>query len=571
LASLKIPLKWALMYIFFHHTGMHRIKMYHLRRKVHFVVMTSVFDTPAQINTIYDLKGSLVGRSATAKERASGGVLKDNDLIADKCKLHFGSKKAEFMAQLEKDAFFLAKLNIMDYSLLVGIHDRRLRFRDTSLAAAAAAAAANAAAQASGDAAQAAAFTTGSVTGDASVADSGAGAPGAGGAGTAEDGASPNPAVGASASGEGDADQSTAHVLVPVHVGHSNTPFRRGSTNPADIELQQQLLQLQQQQHQQHQQHHHHGHHGAHPHPHPHHSSSSVFSAPGIECSSVGGASVASAAAAVGSMSPPSTGSPVPGEPFAPGSPSGLRKKKSAHAATSASAAANGHATGSAADHGPEGIRVSLEGEEESEMETDNGGCDEEEEEEEGDGDGDGEEGDEDESEESEFEDIDEGDSDLEDGGTAGAAAAAHKSANELLASSVSREPETLDGKGATGMEGNKLADLLSKEAIDELVHESRTPSTANTTAAAKTADTDPGAGAGAAAYTFGSGNARRHPWTSRKDEGINSRVNGKRGDEVYYLGVIDILQQYNANKRMETVFKVGFSFYFLCLYWCVS
>jgi hypothetical protein len=89
--------------------------------------MASVFDSPAQINTIYDLKGSLIGRSATEKERASGGVLKDNDLIFDERKLHLGVKKTQFVAQLEKDAMFLASLNIMDYSLLVGIHDRQKR------------------------------------------------------------------------------------------------------------------------------------------------------------------------------------------------------------------------------------------------------------------------------------------------------------------------------------------------------------------------------------------------------------------------------------------------------------
>jgi hypothetical protein len=36
--------------------GMHRVKMYHLRRKVHFVIMGSVFDTTEMIHTIYDLK-----------------------------------------------------------------------------------------------------------------------------------------------------------------------------------------------------------------------------------------------------------------------------------------------------------------------------------------------------------------------------------------------------------------------------------------------------------------------------------------------------------------------------------
>lgn len=98
---------------------MHRVKMYHLRRKVHFVIMGSVFDTAEKIHTIYDLKGSLVGREATEKEKKVGGVLKDKDLINDGRKLHLGEKKAAFIEQLRSDARFLATLNIMDYSLLV--------------------------------------------------------------------------------------------------------------------------------------------------------------------------------------------------------------------------------------------------------------------------------------------------------------------------------------------------------------------------------------------------------------------------------------------------------------------
>ena len=107
--------------------GMHRVKMYHLNRKIHFVIMGSVFDTTEVIHQIFDLKGSLVGRSATAKERANGGVLKDNDLVDDGVKFHLGNKKAPFLEQIRKDAEFLATLNIMDYSLLVGIHDREKR------------------------------------------------------------------------------------------------------------------------------------------------------------------------------------------------------------------------------------------------------------------------------------------------------------------------------------------------------------------------------------------------------------------------------------------------------------
>lgn len=117
--------------------GMHRVKMYHLRRKVHFVIMASVFDTPQEIHTIYDLKGSLVGRAAKKKERENGGVLKDLDLLSDARKLHLGpEKKRLFMEQLARDAFFLASLNIMDYSLLVGIHVRTRRAEAGAKAAA---------------------------------------------------------------------------------------------------------------------------------------------------------------------------------------------------------------------------------------------------------------------------------------------------------------------------------------------------------------------------------------------------------------------------------------------------
>jgi len=42
--------------------GMHRVKMYHLRRKIYFVIMSSVFDTYEKIHSIYDLKGSTKGR-----------------------------------------------------------------------------------------------------------------------------------------------------------------------------------------------------------------------------------------------------------------------------------------------------------------------------------------------------------------------------------------------------------------------------------------------------------------------------------------------------------------------------
>lgn len=102
--------------------------MYHLRRKLHFVVMASVFDTPEKIHKMYDLKGSTVNRKASEEDRRTGGVLKDNDLDEDKTMLRLGANVTQdFLRQIELDALFLAGLNIMDYSLLVGVHERDRR------------------------------------------------------------------------------------------------------------------------------------------------------------------------------------------------------------------------------------------------------------------------------------------------------------------------------------------------------------------------------------------------------------------------------------------------------------
>lgn len=70
-------------------------------------------------------QGSTVGRQISEEQRARGAVRKDLDLVNDGVRLKFGGNKDAFLAQLEKDAQFLASLNIMDYSLLVGIHDRQ--------------------------------------------------------------------------------------------------------------------------------------------------------------------------------------------------------------------------------------------------------------------------------------------------------------------------------------------------------------------------------------------------------------------------------------------------------------
>ncbi len=119
--------------------GMHRVNMKPYKG-THFVIMANVFYTRNDIHIMYDLKGSSVGREATEEEikRYEAGlkvVMKDNDLQhpGRGHKLHVGPEyKAKMLQQLKKDCSFLAKLQIMDYSLLLGIHQKNKRGRSAT-------------------------------------------------------------------------------------------------------------------------------------------------------------------------------------------------------------------------------------------------------------------------------------------------------------------------------------------------------------------------------------------------------------------------------------------------------
>ncbi len=104
--------------------GMHRVKMKYIQQNMHFVIMQSVFDTKKEIHAIYDLKGSSVGRFSTKEELANPNcVQKDNDFHSSGASIELGEgRKRAFMRQLQSDVDFLAKMKIMDYSLLLGIH-----------------------------------------------------------------------------------------------------------------------------------------------------------------------------------------------------------------------------------------------------------------------------------------------------------------------------------------------------------------------------------------------------------------------------------------------------------------
>ena len=100
---------------------MYRVKLYHLRRNVKFVIMNSVYYTDKSLQTFYDLKGSEIGRAA----KPGQDVLKDNDLRAVLPEQAFNFKKNvkdRLRAQVVSDCNFLKRMQIMDYSMLIGIH-----------------------------------------------------------------------------------------------------------------------------------------------------------------------------------------------------------------------------------------------------------------------------------------------------------------------------------------------------------------------------------------------------------------------------------------------------------------
>ena len=95
--------------------------------KYRFIVMNNVFFTPLTIHRKYDLKGSTAGRVASESERKKKSpILKDKDINQGDVKLNL-TLKQNFYRRLENDIIFLQENDIMDYSLLLGIHNHEQR------------------------------------------------------------------------------------------------------------------------------------------------------------------------------------------------------------------------------------------------------------------------------------------------------------------------------------------------------------------------------------------------------------------------------------------------------------
>ncbi|KAF7803634.1 phosphatidylinositol 4-phosphate 5-kinase 7-like isoform X1 [Senna tora] len=101
--------------------GLHRITL-RGGKKVRFVVMGNMFCTGLHIHRRYDLKGSSQGRF-TNKDKINGNTtLKDLDLTYE---FNMDKKLREsLLKQISLDCRFLESQQIIDYSLLLGLHFR---------------------------------------------------------------------------------------------------------------------------------------------------------------------------------------------------------------------------------------------------------------------------------------------------------------------------------------------------------------------------------------------------------------------------------------------------------------
>ncbi|KAK7793597.1 hypothetical protein R5R35_011111 [Gryllus longicercus] len=89
------------------------------------VAMRNVFSNHLQTHRKFDLKGSTVDREASDKEKEKDlPTLKDNDFVKEGMKIYIGDDaKEKLLETLTADVEFLTKLHLMDYSLLLGVHD----------------------------------------------------------------------------------------------------------------------------------------------------------------------------------------------------------------------------------------------------------------------------------------------------------------------------------------------------------------------------------------------------------------------------------------------------------------
>ena len=107
------------------------------KQRKYWLVMTNVLSSKLKIHEKYDLKGSTEGRTASVRETNKGvrTIFKDNDFLTRRCQseeregaaaaFSTGASTEMLLEALTKDVAFLQEMNLIDYSLLTGVHEFR--------------------------------------------------------------------------------------------------------------------------------------------------------------------------------------------------------------------------------------------------------------------------------------------------------------------------------------------------------------------------------------------------------------------------------------------------------------
>ena len=117
--------------------GLHRVKT-RFGKRIHFVVMNNLFPPHMDIHATFDLKGSTFGRYLQNDDRTANvrGTMKDLNWLQRGERLKLEPRQRDvFLKQVADDVAMLARLNIMDYSLLLGVHRQNEAARDTQAGA----------------------------------------------------------------------------------------------------------------------------------------------------------------------------------------------------------------------------------------------------------------------------------------------------------------------------------------------------------------------------------------------------------------------------------------------------
>lgn len=104
--------------------GLHEMKysLGHRTESLYFIVMANVFSTSLEIHERFDLKGSTYKRT-TNPDADHSVARKDLDFLGKEKRILLGEeRRSRLMEVIQKDCQFFQSHNIIDYSLLVGMH-----------------------------------------------------------------------------------------------------------------------------------------------------------------------------------------------------------------------------------------------------------------------------------------------------------------------------------------------------------------------------------------------------------------------------------------------------------------